>query len=105
MIQVCGVLTWIMIECPSITFPGVGLQGSRLGEPHAAPHTHLYAMTSAGINDLIRGSVYNITCILLRYISMSILHTNLFWMSPYGEQYSFYEKIKTFLKMKKHGVK
>lgn len=84
------ILKWIMIECPSITFPGVGLQGSRLGEPRGAPHIHLCAMMSAGLRDIC-GSVYNITCILfIFYYILSILHTNLFSMSPYGEQYSFF---------------
>ena len=34
---------------------------------------------------------------------MPILHNNLFWMSPYGEQYFFYNK-KRFLKYK-NGVR
>lgn len=44
-----------MIECPSITFSGVGAQCSRLG----APHLHL---TSAG------SSVYITTCTLFKSI-------------------------------------
>lgn len=73
---------WVMIECPSITFPGVGPQGWRLGEPHAAPsHSPVCHQWH------LRPCVYN-SCSLKTYI-LSNLHIKLFGLSPCGEQHAF----------------
>ena len=76
-----NILKWIMIECPSVTFPGVGLQGSRMGEPHAAPHIHPCAIMSGGMNDIC-GPVYDITCIGFKYISCIFCTLIYSWCLP-----------------------
>lgn len=97
------ILKWIMIECPSITFPGVrcGRSGLEVGEPHTASHIHLCASLSD-----ICGSVYNTTCIFFKYISSCLFCTLIYsGCLPMVSGISFIEKtIKTFLKMKMHGV-
>lgn len=101
------ILKWIMIECPSVTFPGVGPWGLRLGEPHADPHIHPCAIMSAGMNDIC-GSVYDITCILFKYISCIFCTLIYSGCLPVVSSILFLlKKIKTFLQMKnkqQHGV-
>ncbi|XP_053182823.1 uncharacterized protein LOC128366168 [Scomber japonicus] len=41
-----------LLLCFKSEFRGVGLQGSRMGEPHAAPHIHPCAIMSGGMNDI-----------------------------------------------------
>lgn len=88
-----------MIECPSVTFPGVGLQGSRMGEPHAAPHIHPCAIMSGGMNDIC-GPVYDITCIGFKYISCIFCTLIYSWCLPMVSSTLFFIK-KTFLQIKK----
>ncbi len=76
-----------MIECPSITFAGVGPPGLRLGEAHAAPHVPPPALLSAGVHVICVRVQYNLFSLS---ILLSILHINLFSMSPYGEQHSIF---------------
>lgn len=98
-----NILKRIMIECPSVTFPGVGLQGSRLGEPHAAPHIHPCAIVSAGMNDIC-GPVYDKTCIPFQYVSCIFCTLIYSWCLPMVSSTLFFNKKKHFLKWK-NGVK
>lgn len=94
-----GALTWVMTACPFVTFPGVEPGGLSLGETLifiSVPWCLLAWVTSVAL--------YNLTCILPKRYShiLSVLHTNLFWLSPYGEHYSFFLNNSLYFFIIKH---